>query len=55
MVFLGLAALGAILGILSARRRNGNGKDIAQYAIGYAMAFGIVGMILTVVIERIAG
>ena len=54
MIVIGLAILGAVIGGLTARRRNGNRKDIAQYAAGYGMAFLIVGMFLTVIIDRIA-
>ncbi|MCB1333042.1 MAG: apolipoprotein acyltransferase [Roseivivax sp.] len=46
------AILGAILGALSARRRKGNGLDMAQYAAGYGILFAVIGMILTVVIEK---
>lgn len=52
MIVIIAALAGAIVGGTTARRRNGNRKDIAQYAAGYAMAFMIVGMILTVVIDR---
>ncbi|KEJ87926.1 hypothetical protein [Sulfitobacter donghicola] len=53
MIVIGLAILGAIIGGMTARKRNGNRKDIAQYAAGYGMAFLIVGMFLTVIIDRI--
>jgi hypothetical protein len=52
MIVIGLAILGAIIGGMTARKRRGNRKDIAQYAAGYAMAFLIVGMFLTVLIDR---
>lgn len=49
-----LAALsGAIIGGMTARKRGGNRLDIAQYAAGYALAFTVVGLIATVVIDRI--
>ncbi len=54
MIVIGLAILGAVIGGITAWRRNGNRKDIAQYAAGYGMAFLIVGMFLTVIIDRIA-
>jgi heme A synthase len=54
MIVIGLAILGAIIGGITARKRQGNRKDIAQYAAGYGMAFLIVGMFLTVIIDRIA-
>ena len=53
MIVIGLAIIGALIGGMTARKRRGNRKDIAQYAIGYAMAFLIVGMFLTVIIDRI--
>lgn len=53
MIVIGLAILGAIIGGMTARKRRGNRKDIAQYAAGYGMAFLIVGMFLTVIIDRI--
>ncbi|MFG6582616.1 apolipoprotein acyltransferase [Sulfitobacter sp. 1A12779] len=52
MIALGLALIGAIIGGLTARKRGGNHKDIAQYAAGYGMAFLIVGMIATVLLDR---
>ncbi len=53
MIAIGLAILGAVIGGLTARKRGGNRKDIAQYAVGYAMAFLIVGMIATVILDRL--
>ena len=44
--------IGAIIGGLTARKRGGNRKDIAQYAAGYGMAFLIVGMVATVLLDR---
>lgn len=52
MIVIFAALAGAIVGGTTAYRRKGNRKDIAQYAAGYAMAFMIVGMVLTVVIDR---
>ena len=53
MIVILLAVIGAVIGGLTARKRNGNRKDIAQYAAGFAMAFIIVGMNLTVVLDRV--
>ena len=53
MIVILLAVIGAVIGGLTARKLNGNRKDIAQYAAGFAMAFIIVGMILTVVLDRV--
>ena len=54
MIVIGLAILGMIIGGLTAKKRRGNRKDIAQYAAGYGMAFLIAGMFLTVIIDRLA-
>ncbi|MEP3441454.1 MAG: apolipoprotein acyltransferase [Sulfitobacter sp.] len=53
MIVIVLAILGAFIGGTTARKRNGNRKDIAQYAVGYGMAFLIVGMFATVIIDRL--
>ncbi len=53
MIVLVLGIVGALIGGFTARKRRGNRKDIAQYAAGYAMAFMIVGIVLTVLIDRI--
>ena len=50
VIVAGLA--GAVIGGSTAARRDGNRKDIAQYAAGYAMAFMIVGLVATVLIDR---
>lgn len=53
MIVIAAAIIGALIGGFTARKRKGNKLDIAQYAAGYALAFVIVGMIATVVIDRI--
>jgi len=53
MIVIGLAIIGAIIGGMTAKKRRGNRKDIAQYAAGYGVAFLIVGMFITVIIDRI--
>jgi|TARA_B110000908_G_scaffold84512_1_gene100939 hypothetical protein len=53
MIVLVAALIGAILGGITAKRRGGNGLDIAQYAAGYAMAFVVVALIATVVLDRV--
>ncbi len=52
MIVIFLGVLGALIGGFTARKRKGNRKDIAQYAAGYAMAFMIVGLVVTVLIDR---
>lgn len=53
LVVLGMAVLGAILGALNARKRNGNGADIAQYAAVYAIAFALAGLVISLILVRL--
>ena len=46
------ALIGMLLGGLSAKRRGGNRKDIAQYAVSYGIAFALLGLFITLVIVR---
>lgn len=55
VVVLGMAILGAILGALAARKRNGSGADMAQYAAGYGIAFALVGLVLSLILVRLVG
>ncbi|MAC79242.1 MAG: apolipoprotein acyltransferase [Rhodobacteraceae bacterium] len=54
MIVFGTAILGALIGALTAKKRGGEGLDIAQYGAGYGIAFAILGMIATIVIHRMA-
>ncbi len=54
MIILICGILGATLGALSAKRRKGNRLDMAQYGAAYAIAFMIVGMFVTILIEKLA-
>ncbi|MEO1106424.1 MAG: hypothetical protein AAFX90_00735 [Pseudomonadota bacterium] len=53
LVVLGMAVLGAILGAWNARKRNGNGADIAQYAAVYGIAFALLGLVMSLVLVRL--
>lgn len=55
MIVLAALVLGASLGVLAARKRQGNRLDMAQYAAGYGIAFMIVGVFLTLLIDNLAG
>ena len=44
--------LGAVTGTLVARRRNGNRLDMAQYGAVYAIVFGLIGMVTTLILEK---
>ena len=52
MIVIAAALIGAIVGIITAKRRGGNALDVAQYAAGFALAFIVVGLIATVVLDR---
>ncbi len=51
IIAAGLLA-GVLVGALTARRRGGKTLDMLQYAAGYGIAFMLVGMFLTIVLER---
>jgi len=55
MILLAFIALGALVGGFRAIRREGNAKDIAQYAAVYAMAFGVLAILTAVLVERAYG
>ena len=46
--------LGVIVGVLTARRRQGNRLDMLQYAAGFGIAFMLAGVFLTLFVEHIA-
>ena len=47
----GLGVLGgAIWGALLARKRGGNRMDVAQYGAGFAIMWGLIGLIATIVL-----
>ncbi|MFN7224205.1 MAG: hypothetical protein ACK4MS_09320 [Paracoccaceae bacterium] len=52
MIVLAGLVLGAAMGAGIARKRGGNGLDMAQYAAGFAIAFALLGLFLTIFIER---
>lgn len=54
MIVFGAALIGAVAGGLTAKKRGGTGADIAQYAAGFGIAFGLLGLIVTVLIHRMA-
>lgn len=52
MIVVAGAVLGALLGIGNARRRGGRGLDMLQYGTVTAIAFALVGLIITIVVHR---
>jgi len=51
MLVIGGMVLGAIGGGLYARRHGGKPADMAQYAAGFGIALGLVGLFLTLVLD----
>ncbi len=53
IVIAGLLA-GALIGALRARKRGGRWPDMLQYGAAHAIALSLLGLLLTIVIERLA-
>ena len=53
MFVIGGLMIGALSGGLTARRRGGKPADIAQWAAVWAILFGLLGLFLTVVLDRL--
>ena len=47
-----LALVGAGYGGWTALKRNGNHFDISQFAVVYGIAFALVGLFITIYLER---
>lgn len=52
MIIIAAIVLGAILGVRSARKQKGRPLDQFRYGSIFGIAFGLVGLVLTVVLER---
>ena len=53
MIVILSALFGAAFGGRTAAKRKGSRADIAQYAAGYGIAFALLGLILTIVIDKV--
>ena len=51
LVLIGLI-VGAIIGAMTAKRRGGNRLDLLQYAGVFALIGGVIGLFVTVGVER---
>lgn len=49
------ALIGVVLGVTTARRRNGTGLDQAQYGAGFGIAFGVLGLIVALITRAVIG
>ena len=45
---------GGLYGALLARKREGSRLDMVQYGAGFGIAFGLLGLFVTIFIERLA-
>jgi hypothetical protein len=52
MFVIGGLVLGAVTGGLTARRRGGKPADIAQWAAVWAILFGLLGLFITLFLDR---
>lgn len=52
-MYLLLGLIGATIGGMTAKRRKGRTADIAQYAAVYGILFTIIGLLLTIIIQRV--
>jgi hypothetical protein len=52
MIIIASILGGAVLGVLRARKRGGVFADQMQYGAAHAIAFGLVGFLVTIIIER---
>ncbi len=44
--------VGVFVGALTAKRRGGKVPDMLQYAAGYGIAFMLIGLFATIILER---
>ncbi len=52
MIPLTIAIASAVYGALLARRREGNRLDMAQYAAGFGIMGGLLGVLIAVILMR---
>lgn len=52
MILFPAILIGACLGWRRAGRLGGDRRDKAQYAVAYALAFSVIGLFATVIIDR---
>lgn len=52
MIVLGGFFFGAMAGAATALRRGGRKLDALQYAAGFGVCFGLLGLFLTIFLER---
>lgn len=55
MIWTAAIVIGAIYGAFTARKRGGRKLDSLQYGAVYAIAFGLLGLAVSVALDRMAG
>ena len=53
MIWLPAMVIGAFWGALTARKRGGRRLDMAQYGAVYAIGLGLLGVLLSILIDRL--
>lgn len=53
MIVIAGLVFGALFGALVARQRGGKALDMAQYAAGFGIAFALIGLFATIMLERL--
>ncbi len=53
MIVIAGLLCGIAWGATIAKRRKGTGLDMAQYAAGYGIAFALLGLFVTIFVERL--
>lgn len=51
MIIIACTVIGAIFGVITAQRRNGNRLDKLHYGAIFAIVFGIIGIFVTLALE----
>lgn len=52
MIIIAALVIGALIGWRRAARLKGNRKDRLQYAAAHALAFSVLGILVTVILDR---
>lgn len=52
MIVIAGLVFGGLGGALLARKRGGKGLDMAQYAAGFGIAFGLLGLFATLILDH---
>lgn len=53
MFVIGGLVLGTLAGAYTARKRGGRPADMAQYAAVYGIALGLLGLFVTLILDRL--